>query len=59
MHCSWEHVYISQLSCVKIYRTAEYRHALRSSKNLLILLQLGAARKDLTDLLACGIKKLL
>jgi len=19
MHCSWEHVYISQLSCVKIY----------------------------------------
>jgi len=31
----------------------------RNSKNLLVLIQLGAVHKDLIDLLACGIMKLL
>jgi len=56
--CCWEHVYILQLSCMKICRTAEYLNASRSSKNLLVPIQLGAVRKDLTDLLACGVVKL-
>jgi len=30
----------------------------RSSKNPLVLMQLGTVRKDLTDFLACGIIKL-
>jgi len=34
IHCSWEHVYISQLPCTKICRTAEYKNVSRNSKNL-------------------------
>jgi len=44
---------------MKICRTLEYRNALRSSKNLLGLIQLDAVHKDLIDLLACGVMKLL
>jgi len=47
-----EHVYTSQLPCAKICRTAKYRNASRSSKNLMVLKQLGTVRKDLIDLLA-------
>ena len=57
--CSCEHVYISQLSCMMICRTAGYRIASRCSKNLLVLIHPSAVRKDLTDLLACGIMKFL
>jgi len=35
-----------------------YRNAFRSSKNLLVLIHLGAVYNDFTDLLACGVIKL-
>jgi len=43
---------------MNICRTVEYGNTSRSSKNILVLIQLGAVRKDLTDLLACGVMKL-
>ena len=43
--CSWKYVCISQLPFVKICRTAEYRNASRSSKNLLVLIHQGAVRR--------------
>jgi len=42
----WEQVFISELPCTNICRTAEYRNASRSSENLLVLIQLDAVRKD-------------
>jgi len=42
---------------MKICKTVEYSNASRSSKNLMVLMQLGGVRKDLTDLLACGFMK--
>jgi len=39
---------------MKICRTAKIINSLRSSDNLLVLIQLRTVRKDLTDLLACG-----